>query len=96
MIQHSNRRLAALFLASDLIATLVALGAAYWLRFDAEIIPVTKGVPAISSYLRLFPYIAVVWPVVFYFHRLYQIRRTAPASTRASPFSWPPRSRPFS
>ena len=55
MIQHSNRRLAALFLASDLIATLVALGAAYWLRFDAEIIPVTKGVPAISSYLRLFP-----------------------------------------
>ena len=76
MIQHSNRRLAALFLASDLIATLVALAAAYWLRFDAEIIPVTKGVPAVSSYLRLFPYIAVVWPLVYYFHGLYQVRRS--------------------
>ncbi|MEP6470608.1 MAG: undecaprenyl-phosphate glucose phosphotransferase [Acidobacteriota bacterium] len=76
MIQHSNRRLAALFLACDLVATLVALGAAYWLRFDAEIIPVTKGVPAASSYFRLFPYIAVVWPLVYYFYGLYQVRRS--------------------
>ena len=76
MIQHSNRRLAALFLACDLIATFVALAAAYWLRFDAEIIPVTKGVPAASSYFRLFPYIAVVWPLVYYFYGLYQVRRS--------------------
>ena len=76
MIQHSNRRLAAIFLASDLIATFVALAAAYWLRFDAEIIPVTKGVPSATSYLRLFPYIAAVWPLVFYFYGLYQVRRS--------------------
>ena len=74
-IHRSNRRLAALFLASDLVATFVALAGAYWLRFEAEIIPVTKGVPPASSYLRLFPFIAVLWPLVYYFHGLYQVRR---------------------
>jgi Undecaprenyl-phosphate glucose phosphotransferase len=74
-IHRSNRRLAALFLASDLAATFVALAGAYWLRFEAEIIPVTKGVPPASSYLLLFPFIAVLWPLVFYFHGLYQVRR---------------------
>ncbi|HEY3173799.1 MAG TPA: undecaprenyl-phosphate glucose phosphotransferase [Thermoanaerobaculia bacterium] len=75
MIRHSNRRLAALFLATDLIATFAALVAGYWLRFEAEIIPVTKGVPPASAYLRLFPFIAVLWPLVYYFHGLYQVRR---------------------
>ncbi len=75
MIRQSNRRLAALFLSTDLAATFAALVAAYWLRFEAEIIPVTKGVPAASAYLRLFPFIAVLWPLVYYFHGLYQVRR---------------------
>jgi Undecaprenyl-phosphate glucose phosphotransferase len=75
MIRHSNRRLAALFLATDLAATFAALVAAYWLRFEAEIIPVTKGVPGASAYLRLFPFIAVLWPLVYYFYGLYQVRR---------------------
>ena len=74
-IHRSNRRLAALFLFSDLAATFVALAGAYWLRFEAEIIPVTKGVPPASDYLRLFPYIAALWPLVYYFHGLYQVRR---------------------
>ncbi len=74
-IHRSNRRLTALFLVSDLVATFVALAAAYWLRFDVEIIPVSKGVPAAWSYFRLFPFIAVLWPLVYYFHGLYQVRR---------------------
>jgi Undecaprenyl-phosphate glucose phosphotransferase len=74
-IPRSNRRLAALFLFSDLAATFVALAGAYWLRFEAEIIPVTKGVPPASDYLGLFPFIAVLWPLVYYFHGLYQVRR---------------------
>jgi Undecaprenyl-phosphate glucose phosphotransferase len=74
-IHRSNRRLALLFLASDLAATFIALAAAYWLRFEAEIIPVTKGVPPASDYLRLFPFIAILWPLVYYFHGLYQVRR---------------------
>ena len=75
MIQKTNRRIAALFLASDLAATLAALVAAYVLRFRAEIVPVTKGVPGAATYYRLFPLIAVLWPVVYYFYGLYSVRR---------------------
>jgi exopolysaccharide biosynthesis polyprenyl glycosylphosphotransferase len=75
MIKKTNRRIAALFLASDLAATLAALVAAYLLRFRAEIVPVTKGIPGAGTYFRLFPLIAVLWPIVYYFHGLYSVRR---------------------
>jgi len=75
LIHRSHRRLAALFVSSDLAATFSALAVAYWLRFEAEIIPVTKGVPAFSAYLRLFPFVAALWPLVYYFHGLYRVRR---------------------
>ncbi len=75
MIKKSTRRIAALFLVSDLAATLAALVAAYVLRFRAEIVPVTKGVPDAGTYYRLFPLIAVLWPVVYYFYGLYSVRR---------------------
>jgi exopolysaccharide biosynthesis polyprenyl glycosylphosphotransferase len=75
MIQKTNRRLATLFLTSDLVATFAALVAAYLLRFRAEIVPVTKGIPGAGTYLRLFPLIAVLWPIVYYFHGLYSVRR---------------------
>jgi Undecaprenyl-phosphate glucose phosphotransferase len=75
MIQKSTRRIAALFLVSDLVSTLAALLAAYALRFRAEIVPVTKGVPDAATYYRLFPLIAVLWPVVYYFYGLYSVRR---------------------
>jgi len=72
---RKSRRVAAVLLASDLVATFLALAGAYFLRFRAEIVPVTKGIPDASSYYRLFPLIALLWPLVFYFYGLYQIRR---------------------
>ncbi|MEO8433066.1 MAG: undecaprenyl-phosphate glucose phosphotransferase [Acidobacteriota bacterium] len=72
---HKTRRLAALFLASDLFATFAALAAAYGLRFGIEIVPIRSGTPDASSYFRLFPFIAVLWPIVFSFYGLYQVRR---------------------
>src|SRR6266498_2413709 len=72
---RKHRRIATLFLASDLLATLVALVSAYTLRFRAEIVPVTHGVPPFAAYIRLFPLIAAVWPVVYYFYGLYHVRR---------------------
>ena len=75
MIKNSTRRIAALFLVSDLAATLAALVAAYVLRFRAEIVPVTKGVPDAGTYYRLFPLIAILWPIVYYFYGLYSVRR---------------------
>ncbi len=72
---RKSRRIAAVLLASDVAATFLALAGAYFLRFRAEIVPVTKGIPDASSYYRLFPLIAFLWPIVFYFYGLYQIRR---------------------
>ncbi len=75
MIRKSTRRIAALMLVSDVAATLAALASAYFLRFRAEIIPVTRGIPDVSLYNRLFPLMAVLWPAVYYFYGLYQVRR---------------------
>ena len=75
MIRKSTRRIAALMAVSDVAATIVALAGAYFLRFRAEIVPVTKGIPDASSYYRLFPLIAALWPAVYYFYGLYQVRR---------------------
>jgi Undecaprenyl-phosphate glucose phosphotransferase len=75
VIKKSTRRIAVLFLVSDLVATFAALVAAYVLRFRAEIVPVTKGVPDAGTYYRLFPLIAILWPIVYYFYGLYSVRR---------------------
>ncbi|HEY3204866.1 MAG TPA: undecaprenyl-phosphate glucose phosphotransferase [Thermoanaerobaculia bacterium] len=75
MIRSSTRRITVLLLVSDVGATFLALAGAYFLRFRAEIVPVTKGIPDASSYYRLFPLIALLWPLVYYFYGLYQVRR---------------------
>ena len=70
-----TRRIAIFFLLSDLAAMVAALAAAYALRFRAEIVPITKGVPEPSLYFRLYPLMAVLWPAVYYFYGLYHVRR---------------------
>jgi Undecaprenyl-phosphate glucose phosphotransferase len=75
VIRQRHRSTAAVYLASDLLATLVAYFAAWVLRFEFPIIPLTKTVPEYGPYLALLPFVLVIWPVVFYFHGLYQIRR---------------------
>ncbi len=59
-----------LLVGVDLVATYLALAAAFYLRFTIEILPVTKGVPPFGPYLALFPIIALIWPLVFYFRGL--------------------------
>ena len=75
MIQQRHRTTSGAYLASDLGATLAAFLTAWVLRFYIEVIPVTKSIPDFEPYLRLLPFILVIWPVVFYFHGLYQSRR---------------------
>ncbi len=76
MIRQRHRTTAGTYLAVDLLATLAAFFAAWVLRFEMAVIPLTKNVPELGPYLRLLPFILVVWPVVFYFHGLYQSRRS--------------------
>ncbi len=62
-------------LIGDILATAAAVLVAYWLRFEVQIQPVTKGLPPLNMYLRLVPIVVVLYPVVFYFQGLYQRRR---------------------
>ena len=74
MIRRQTRRLQAVFLIADVLASWVALAAAYLIRFES-VWPIPKGWQSFDDYAVLLPVIALLWPVVFYFHRLYQIRR---------------------
>ena len=76
MIQRRRQLRLLLLVVGDVLATAVAMPLAYWLRFELEILPVTKGVPDFHMYLQLVPVVMVLWPVVFSFQGLYQRRRT--------------------
>jgi Undecaprenyl-phosphate glucose phosphotransferase len=71
--------MAAVFVSVDVAATSLAWLLAYLLRFHSDAVtywvPVTKGIPELSRYLLLLPLIAVLWPLVLYFHGLYQVKR---------------------
>jgi Undecaprenyl-phosphate glucose phosphotransferase len=79
MVKHQTRVMVAIFVLVDVIATNLAWVLAYYLRFYSaavtEFLPVTKGIPSLSRYLLLLPLITVLWPVVLYFHGLYQVKR---------------------
>ena len=75
MIRQRHRITSGVYLATDLVATLAAFGAAWLLRFELAVIPLTKSVPSFGPYLYLLPFVLVLWPLVFYFHGLYQSRR---------------------
>jgi len=62
-------------LIGDILATAAAVFIAYWLRFEVQIQPVTKGQPPLLMYLQLVPVVVVLYPIVFYFQGLYQRRR---------------------
>ena len=76
MIGPRRRSTATLYLAGDLVATLLAFLLAWYLRFEVQIPTLTKGAPPLAVYLQnLLPLVLLGWPVVFYFHGLYQSRR---------------------
>jgi Undecaprenyl-phosphate glucose phosphotransferase len=75
-VSRQHRWSAGLYLTGDLLATAGAFVAAWVLRFEVRIIPLTKNPPAeLTPYLILLPVVLILWPVVFYFHGLYQVRR---------------------
>lgn len=75
MISRRRQTQVVLYLVGDVAATAVALFLAFWLRFEIQILPVTKGTPPIAPYLRLIWVTTILWPVVFYFQGLYHLRR---------------------
>src|SRR5206468_7062116 len=74
-----TRVMVAIFVLVDAIATNLAWVLAYYLRFYSALVaaylPVTKGIPPLTRYLVLLPFISLLWPAVLYFHGLYQVKR---------------------
>ena len=79
MIRRRSRLTTSVYAGGDLAVTLVAFFAAWYLRFESAWLPgelLLADSPDFGRYLRLLPFILFLWPVVFHFHGLYQIRRT--------------------
>ena len=74
MIQQRRRATSAIYLASDLLATVAAFFTAWYIRFASGWWPDTHG-PELNRYLILLPIILFLWPLVIDFHGLYQARR---------------------
>ena len=74
MIRKRYRSTLGISLASDLLATVGAFFGAWYLRFESGTFSLPSDLD-FSRYLLLLPVILNLWPVVFYFHGLYQARR---------------------
>ena len=74
MIRQRHRITAAVLFAGDLAASLGAFFLAWVLRFEFEVVPLTKTAPELGRYVDLLPFVLVLFPVVFYFHGLYRPR----------------------
>ncbi len=75
MVKQQSRIWTGVYAAGDLLATLSALALAYFVRFHSGLFEVTKGVNPFSQYLLLLPLIIVLWPLLFYAHGLYSLKR---------------------
>ncbi|HYC59530.1 MAG TPA: undecaprenyl-phosphate glucose phosphotransferase [Thermoanaerobaculia bacterium] len=74
MIEKKHRALASVYLVNDAVASNLAMLAAWFLRFQTEVIPVTKGQQDFSTYAPLLPLITIVFPLCFAVQGLYRIR----------------------
>jgi Undecaprenyl-phosphate glucose phosphotransferase len=75
VIKRHNRLLVALFVAADYSAGAIAFLAAYAVRFEIGLLPITKGIPPFVQYLHLMPFIGALVPLAFQVQGLYRLRR---------------------
>jgi Undecaprenyl-phosphate glucose phosphotransferase len=75
VVRRHNRLLVALYVCSDALLGIVAFLLAYLVRFDTNLIPVTKGHPPLTQYLNILPFIGVLVPFAYHVQGLYRLRR---------------------
>ena len=74
MLRHA-RLLAVAQVLSDMFLGVAAFVIAYVIRFHTGLIPITKGIPPLTQYLLVLPFIAVMVPLGFQLQGLYRMRR---------------------
>ena len=76
MIEKKHRTLASIYLINDAVASNLAMLSAFFLRFQLQVIPVTKGQQDFATYVMLLPIVTIVFPLAFAVQGLYRIRPT--------------------
>jgi exopolysaccharide biosynthesis polyprenyl glycosylphosphotransferase len=76
MIEKKHKTLASVYLVNDAVASNLAMLGAWFLRFQFELIPVTKGQQEFATYAKLLPLVTIVFPLAFAMQGLYRIRPT--------------------
>ena len=72
MLKKHAQFFEALFTASDLLVVSASWVLSYWVRFSWNIIPVEKGIPPFSDYLKMLLFLWLIWAFVFRRFGLYQ------------------------
>lgn len=75
MLKKHSQLFEGLFTASDLLVVSVAWALSYLLRFQWDLIPVDKGVPPFTDYLRMLLFVWLIWAFVFRRFGLYRPMR---------------------
>ena len=75
MVNRHNRLLVAFHVGTDALLGVAAFMMAYTLRFHTGLIPVTKGIPPLSQYVTVLPFVAALVPFGFQLQGLYRLRR---------------------
>jgi exopolysaccharide biosynthesis polyprenyl glycosylphosphotransferase len=76
MIEKKHKALASVYLINDAVASNLAMLMAWYLRFDVEVVRVTKGQQGLEIYAYLLPIVSIVFPLAFAVQGLYRIRPT--------------------
>ncbi len=75
MVRRYNRLLVAFHVVTDSLLAVCAFLLAYAIRFEIEVVPVTKGYPPIEHYVAILPFVAVLTPIAFHLRGVYRLRR---------------------
>ena len=75
MVRHYNRVLVGFHVVSDSLLGMTAFVLAYMIRFEAGLLPVTKGHPPFDPYLDVLPVIGLLVPFSFQLLGMYRLRR---------------------
>jgi exopolysaccharide biosynthesis polyprenyl glycosylphosphotransferase len=75
MLKKNAQLFEGLFTASDLVVVSAAWVLSYYIRFSLEIVPIEKGVPFLSDYLKVLIFVWLIWAYVFRKFGLYKPMR---------------------
>ena len=76
MIEKKHRAITSIYLVNDAVASNLAMLAAWALRFQFELIPLTKGTQDFATYVKYLPIVTIVFPLAFAVQGLYAVRPT--------------------